>query len=327
MDIRELKKYVNPFFLTIRKDKIIVNNKRMARISRWKIEKIKEEFGVPVVYSKTYEYVSTKVGRFINKHKIIEPRDYIIVGLSGGKDSLMLLHLLECYRRKYGIKLLTVTVDVNIGGIRPWKEDSEGVKLIKEHCEMLNIPHMLIKNDLDVVELSEILTKTSKGMEFSPCFSCSIVKRYILGRLAKEIAEKEGLDLNKVKLAYGHNLDDNSDTILANIFKGERIKMMRPITRFKEREVYFKDLTLKLERCSIIRPLLPVLEDDIIKALDECGIKYYKDKEFCPYSRDKGDSIRRRCHEILEELEKEIPNIREMVVSSALKTLGEHASP
>nr|WP_048203399.1 tRNA 2-thiocytidine biosynthesis TtcA family protein [Methanocaldococcus infernus] len=321
--MKELKKYVNPFFLTIRKDKIIVNNKRMARISRWKINKIEEELNIPVIYSKTYEFISTKVGRFINKYKIIEPRDYVIVGLSGGKDSLLLLHLLECYRRKYGIKLIAVTIDVNIGGVRPWKEDSEGVKLIKKHCEMLDIPHYLISNDLDVVQLSEILTKNSKGMEFSPCFSCSIIKRYILGKLAKEIAEREKISLDKVKLAYGHNLDDNSDTILANIFKGEKIKFMRPITKFSEREFYFGDLTLKLERCTIIRPLLPITEDLIIKALDECKIEYYKDKEFCPYSRDKGDSIRRRCHEILEELEKEIPNIREMVVSSILKTVGE----
>ncbi|WP_456472984.1 ATP-binding protein [Methanocaldococcus sp.] len=321
INLRELKKYANPFFLTIRKDKILVNNKRMARLSRTKMNKIEEDFGIPVIYSKTYEYVSTKVGRFINRHKIISPRDVIIVGLSGGKDSLLLLHLLEVYRRKYGIKLIAVTVDVNIGGVRPWKEDSEGVKLIKYHCEMLNVPHLLLKSDLDVVELSEILTKTSKGMEFSPCFSCSVIKRHLLGKLAKEISEKENIPYEKVKIAYGHNLDDNSDTILANIFKGERLKFMRPLTKFKSNVVNYKDLKIQLEECTIIRPMLPVLEEDIIKALEECNIKYYKDKDICPYSRDRGDSIRRRCHEILEKLEEEIPNIREMVVSSAIKTV------
>jgi tRNA(Ile)-lysidine synthase TilS/MesJ len=321
INLRELKKYANPFFLTIRKDKILVNNKRMARLSRTKMDKIEEEFGVPVIYSKTYEYVSTKVGRFINRHKIIAPRDVVIVGLSGGKDSLLLLHLLEVYKRKYGIKLIAVTVDVNIGGIRPWKENTEGVKLIKHHCEMLDVPHIILKNDLDVVELSEILTKNSKGMEFSPCFSCSVIKRHLLGKLAKEIAEKENIPYEKVKLAYGHNLDDNSDTILANIFKGERLKFMRPLTRFKYNEVDYQSFKIPLEECIIIRPMLPVLERDIIKSLDECGIEYYKDKDMCPYSRDRGDSVRRRCHEILEKLEDEIPNIREMVVSSALKTV------
>ncbi|NPA62032.1 MAG: tRNA 2-thiocytidine biosynthesis protein TtcA [Methanococci archaeon] len=321
IDLKKLKKHVNPFFITIRKDKIIINNKRMARLSRYKMNRIEEELNIPVVYSKTYEYVSTKVGRFITKNKIISPRDVIIVGLSGGKDSLLLLHLLEPYRRKYGIKLIAATVDVNIGGIRPWKEDSEGVKLIKQHCEMLSIPHITLKSELDVVELSEILSKNSRGMEFSPCFSCSVIKRYLLSNLCKEISKKDNIPYEKVKIAYGHNLDDNSDTILANMFKGERLKFMKPITKFNRNEVDYGTFKIPLEECTIIRPMLPVLEQDIVKSLEECNLSYYKDKDECPYSRDRGDSVRKRCHEILEEVEKEIPNIREMIVSSALKTV------
>ncbi|ENN96635.1 PP-loop domain-containing protein, partial [Methanocaldococcus villosus KIN24-T80] len=274
-------------------------------------------FNIPVIYSKTYEYISTKVGRFINKYKILSARDTVLVGFSGGKDSLILLHLLEPYTRKLGIKLIAVTVDVNIGGVRPWKN----IDLLKYHCDMLNIPLVVLKSDLDVVELSKILTEHSKGMEFSPCFSCSIIKRYLIGKYAKELAEKENIDYEKIKLAYGHNLDDNSDTILANLFKGEKIRYMRPVTKFKSNVVDFIKFKLDLEPLTIIRPMLQILEDDIVKALDECNLEYYKDKEVCPYSRDRGDSIRRRCHEILEELEKEIPNIREMIVSSAIKTI------
>ncbi|WP_423792034.1 tRNA lysidine(34) synthetase [Methanocaldococcus indicus] len=319
MNIKELKKYINPFFITLRKDKIIINNKRYAKLSKTKKQKIEEIFNIPVVYSRAYEYISTKVGRFITKNKLLSPRDIILVGYSGGKDSLILLHLLECYKRKMGIKIYAVTVDVNIGGVRPWNK--EGIEKIKEHCDMLDIPLIVLKSDLDVVYLSELLTKYSKGMEFSPCFSCSIIKRYLIGKFAKELAEKENIPYEKIKIAYGHNLDDNSDTILSNLFKGERIKMMKPITKFNKRVVDFKELKLELEECTIIRPLLPILERDIYKALDECRIEYYKDKEVCPYSRERGDSIRRRCHEILDSLEKEIPNIREMVVSSAIKTI------
>ncbi len=319
INIRELKRYVNPFFITIRKDKILVNNKRMARLSKKKMLEIEDIFGVPVIYSKTYEYISTKVGRFITKHKLLSPKDVILVGFSGGKDSLLLLHMLEPYRRKMGIKIIAVTVDVNISGVRPW--ESERIDILKRECDMLDIPLVVLRYDKDVSYLSELLTKHSKGMGFSPCFSCSIVKRYLIGKYAKKLSVEENIPYEKIKIAYGHNLDDNSDTILSNIFKGERIKMMNPITKFNKRVVDFIEFKLELEDCTIIRPLLPVLEDDIIKALEECGIKYYKDKEVCPYSRERGDSIRRRCHEILEELEKEIPNIREMVVSSAIKTV------
>jgi len=281
INLRELKKYANPFFLTIRKDKILVNNKRMARLSRTKMDKIEEEFGIPVIYSKTYEYVSTKVGRFINKHKIIAPRDIVIVGLSGGKDSLLLLHLLEVYRRKYGIKLIAVTVDVNIGGIRPWKEDTEGVKLIKHHCEMLNVPHIILKNDLDVVELSEILTKHSKGMEFSPCFSCSVIKRHLLGKLAKEIAENENIPhLFSIRV-----LKKMEKKGLLKIFKGANggYKLnkepkditLRDAVETIEDEIIIKDRSCVVGQtsCSIIFKALEKVENNFLSNLEKVNFQ------------------------------------------------------
>jgi tRNA(Ile)-lysidine synthase TilS/MesJ len=316
IDIKQLKRYANPSYLTIREDKIIVCNKREARLSREKMNKIEEEFGIPVIYSRTYEEVSKKVGRFIIRNKVINPRDKIVVGLSGGKDSLMLLHLLEPYRRKYGIDIHAVTVDLNIDGIRPWSESREGMKLIKDHCKKLNIPHKVLKCDKNVVELSKILSENDNGIEYSPCFSCSIIRRHLLTNYAESLKE-EG---REVKIAFGHTLEDNSDTVLANLLKGCPIKSLKPIKHFYENIVDYRDFKVTLKPCIIIRPLLPVSEKDIVKALNECGIEYYKDKDECPYSRNRGDSIRRRAHEVLSLLEKEVKNVREMVVSSAIKS-------
>ncbi|AEF96007.1 tRNA lysidine(34) synthetase [Methanotorris igneus] len=317
IDIKQLKRYANPSYLTIREDKILVCNKREARLSREKMNKIEEEFGIPVIYSRTYEEVSKKVGRFIIRNKIINPRDIIVVGLSGGKDSLMLLHLLEPYRRKYGIDIHAITVDLNVDGIRPWSEDREGMKLIKDHCKKLNIPHKVLKCDKNVVELSRILSENDNGIEYSPCFSCSIIRRHLLTKYADSLKEKEGRD---VKIAFGHTLEDNSDTVLANILKGCAIKALKPIKQFYENVVDYKYFKITLKPCTIIRPLLPVSEKSIIKALNECGIEYYRDKDECPYSRNRGDNIRRRAHEVLSLLEKEVKNVREMVVSAAIKS-------
>jgi len=321
IDIKELKKYCNPSYLTIRKDRIIANSRRLAGLSKAKKEKIERKFKIPVIYSKSYELISQKMGRYVSKHGIITPKDRLVVGLSGGKDSLALLHLLESYRRRFGVEIYAVTVDVNVGGIRPWHPENSNVKKIAEHCEALNIPYRIISFHEDVVKMSQSLSDNSTGIVYSPCFSCSIVRRYVLTNFAMELVKEGGVKRDKIKICLGHTLEDNSDTVLANIFKGDIIRVLEPIKDFEEAIFDFKEFKLKLQRCTIARPLLSVSEKDILKALNECGIQYYRDKEICPYSRDRGDSIRKRCHEILENLEKDVKNIREMVVSSVLKSI------
>ncbi|ABR54086.1 PP-loop domain protein [Methanococcus vannielii SB] len=316
IDLRELKKYCNPSYLIIRNDKIIVSNKGLARLSKDKMKEIEAEFGIPVIYSRVFEEISERMGRFVSKNNIISPKDKVVVGLSGGKDSLALLHLLEPYKRKYGVEIHAITVDLNIDGIRPWNETNKNVKMISKTCENLNIPHKIIPYDENVVEMSKILSKNSKGIDYSPCFSCSISRRHILTNYAKETFNCEN-----VKIALGHTLEDNSDTIIANILKGNIIKALEPIKNFDETKIDFDGLKVSLKNCCMIRPLLNISEEKIKKALNECNIEYYKDKDECPYSRVNGDGIRKKSHEVLKNLEKDVPNIREMVISSIVNSI------
>lgn len=317
IDLKELKKYCNPSYLTIRNDKIIVGNKGLARLSKEKMRKIEADFGIPIVYSRVFEEISERMGRYVSKNSIISPKDKILVGLSGGKDSLALLHLLEPYRRKYGVQIYAVTVDLNINGIHPWTKNNENVKKISEHCNNLNIPHEIIAHDGNVVEMSNTLSQNTKGIEYSPCFSCSMVRRHVLTNYAENNFDND----SNVKIAIGHTLEDNSDTIMANIFKGNVIKALEPIKNFNETDVDFKDFKLNLKSCCMIRPMLNVSEEKIVKALVECDIEYYKDKDECPYSRHNGDGIRKKSHEVLKSLEEDVPNIREMVISSILNSI------
>jgi len=317
INIRELKKYCNPSYLTIRNDKIIVANKGLARLSKDKMREIEAEFGIPVVYSRVFEEISERMGRYVSKNNIISPKDKIVVGLSGGKDSLALLHLLEPYRRKYGIEIHAITVDLNIDGIRPWTETNKNVKMIAKQCEELRIPHKIIAHEKNVVEMSRILSENTKGIDYSPCFSCSMIRRNVLTNYAKNNFE----DGDSVKIALGHTLEDNSDTIMANIFKGNVIKALEPIKNFDETEVDFNGFKLTLRNCCMIRPMLSIPEEKIKKALNECNIEYYKDKDECPYSRQNGDGIRKKSHEVLKSLEQDVPNIREMVISSIVNSI------
>ncbi|MCS3901065.1 tRNA lysidine(34) synthetase [Methanococcus voltae] len=358
IDIKELKKYCNPSYIVIRNDKLIVSNKRYAKLSREKMKKIEKDFGIPVVYSRVYEEISEKMGRFVAKYNIINPRNKIIVGLSGGKDSIALMHLLEPYRRKFGISITAITADLNINGKRPWGniEENPNLKKVHKQCENLNIPHKIISHCGNVVEMSNYLTENAKikGMEYSPCFSCSLTRRHIITNYIHEHCNNNyntytntnntnnnnGNDENRenrennrknaeyknYKVAFGHTLEDNSDTILANMFKGDKIKSLAPIKKFTPMNISFEDFgfDLDLKPCTIIRPILAIKEEKIIKALEECGLWYYKDKDECPYSRANGDGIRKRAHFVLKDLEKSIPNVREMVISSTLKTIGDN---
>ncbi|MBP2201586.1 tRNA(Ile)-lysidine synthase TilS/MesJ [Methanococcus voltae] len=344
IDVKELKKYCNPSYVVIRDDKLIVSNKRYAKLSKEKMKNIERDFGIPVVYSRVYEEISEKMGRFVAKYNIINPRNNIVVGLSGGKDSLALLHLLEPYRRKFGISITAITADLNIDGKRPWGniEENTHLKKVHEQCEHLRIPHKIISHCGNVVEMSRYLTENAKvkGIEYSPCFSCSLTRRHIITNYIHdncETFETNGTDENKknnsknynnhknYKIAFGHTLEDNSDTILANMFKGDKIKSLAPIKEFTPMNVPFDEFgfNLDLKPCTIIRPILAIKEEKIVKALEECDIWYYKDKDECPYSRANGDGIRKRAHFVLKDLEKSIPNVREMVISSTLKTIGD----
>jgi tRNA(Ile)-lysidine synthase TilS/MesJ len=153
-----------------------------------------------------------------------------------------------------------------------------------------------------------------------------VVRRHVLTNFARELFEKEiqkdeKIDENKIKICFGHTLEDNSDTILANILKGDVIRTLEPLKRFHNSEFDYGKFKVKLQDCILIRPLLSVSEKDILKALNECDLDYYHDKNECPYSRENGDGIRKKCHEVLGALEKDVKNIREMVISSALSTI------
>ncbi|MBS7632525.1 TIGR00269 family protein [Candidatus Bathyarchaeota archaeon] len=149
--------------------------------------------------------------------------DRIAVAVSGGKDSLSLLHIFAKRERKFPkASLIALTVDEGIKGYR-----DEALKIARENCKKLGIKHIVVSfKKLFGYSLDEIAQKkelTEKG-GLTMCACCGILRRKALNIAARE---------NHVdKLATAHTLDDEAQTILLNMFHGDvwRIAKEKPIT-------------------------------------------------------------------------------------------------
>jgi tRNA(Ile)-lysidine synthase TilS/MesJ len=198
------------------------------------------------------------------RYGLLEDGDKILVGLSGGKDSLALLELLAAQMRVYKPKISVVAV----------------------HVSMKNIPYQVDLNYLESfskqLQISFLHRETSFNPDTdtrkSPCFLCSWNRRKTLFEIAKE------LGCNKI--ALGHHMDDILQTLLMNMTFQGTFSSMPPKMRMKK-----FDMTM-------IRPMCLVHETD----LKEWSIvqKYKNQVKNCPYEID---SHRADMKKILEQLE------------------------
>jgi len=142
------------------------------------------------------------------------------VALSGGKDSLVALHLAHRYLPP-STELVVISIDEGIEGYRPTTLDEA-----KKHTEELGLEHV-VKTFKEVygVTLDEIVKVSSRcsgdkdPKAFSPCTYCGVLRRHLLNRSAHEL----GLD----SLITGHTLDDETETILMNYLRGDLGHLMR----------------------------------------------------------------------------------------------------
>ena len=150
------------------------------------------------------KYFERKVRKTIRQYNLFNKGDTIGVALSGGKDSMTTLYVLnQIAKRQRTTKLIAIAIDEGIKGYR-----NETIKFAKKVCKENNIPLEIAsfkkeyKNNLD-----QILKKN----KIKPCTVCGVFRRYLLNKKAQE------LKLNV--LATGHNLDDEAQSLLMNQFR------------------------------------------------------------------------------------------------------------
>lgn len=165
--------------------------------------------------------------RCAEDYHMIEPGDRVGVGVSGGKDSLVLLVLLAELKKYVPFHLEAITIDMGLG------MDYSGIEAM---CRELDVPYTIVKT-----EIGPIIFDYRK--EKNPCSMCAKMRRGALNQAL--------LDRNLTKLALGHHYDDAVETFLMSLLYEGRISCFQPVT--------------KLDRTGItqIRPMLYIHEKTV----------------------------------------------------------------
>ncbi len=164
--------------------------------------------------------IEDKVRATIARYDMFEPTDTIMAAVSGGKDSLSLLHILAKIEKVFPkSSLCAVTVDEGIKGYR-----DEALEFAVSSCRKLGIDHVVTSfKQLYGFSLDEIVKVTRKkeesGKGLTPCAYCGVLRRRALNLSARNA----GVD----KLAAGHNLDDETQTVLLNLLHGDALRIAR----------------------------------------------------------------------------------------------------
>jgi tRNA 2-thiocytidine biosynthesis protein TtcA len=207
----------------------------------------------------------------------LEKNDRILVGLSGGSDSLVLLDILAHQQKKLGRNLGLSLTAGHIRGVFGGKPITP-LKKLREICTNLDIQFVLSPDHLP-------------GEIFGDCFKCSLVRRKMLF----DMAERCGCN----KIALGHNADDLVETALLNMMYSGKLASILP-----------KQPVLK-GKMHIIRPLAYVWKEEIVKYSQQ---RFGKVKTFsCPGAKD---SKRLVIRKLLKSLQSDGSPVKENVLKS-----------
>ena len=218
------------------------------------------------------QHILALVRRCVDDYHMIAEGDTIAVGVSGGKDSVLLLAALTHLRRFYPkrFNLVAITIDSGVPGM--------DFSPIKQLCAELDVPYHIV-----LVPTYEIVFLSRK--EKNPCSLCAKMRR---GALSTELNR-----LGIQKIALGHHYDDAVETLMMNLLMEGRIGCFQPVT--------YLDRTTVTQ----LRPLLYVEERDVRNTVNRLGLPVVANP--CPAN---GSTKREEVKELLVELEKRYPNLR-----------------
>ena len=214
------------------------------------------------------------VRRCVDDYDMIKSGDRIAVGVSGGKDSVVLLRLLAGLREYFDkpFELAAITIDMGLG-----MDYSEIGRL----CDELNVPYHIVKT-----EIAPIIFDHRK--EKNPCSMCAKMRR---GALNQAI-----LDLGYHKLALGHHYDDAVETFMMSLIYEGRISCFQPVT--------------DLDRTGIIqiRPMLYIHEKTVDNFAKRMNLPIIENR--CPVDKT---TKREEIKQLIFELSKTYPDLKERI--------------
>lgn len=180
-----------------------------------------------------------------NDYHLINDGDRICVGLSGGKDSSVLLYCLYLYQKfsKKQYDLMAIYCDLGFG--------NEGIDEIIEFFKDYDIP--VYKQETDIAEILKLHKTSDDRLD---CSLCAKLRKGAIINMAKQYSCN--------KLAFAHHHDDAAETLFMNMIHGGKIATFQPDTYLERMDIH------------LIRPLIYAFEKDIVKAREYLNIPVSK---------------------------------------------------
>ncbi len=231
--------------------------------------------------STTFKKICRLAGNAIVDYNMIEDGDRILIGISGGKDSMILLKVLKhlSHAAPVHFTLSAATFDPGFPGF-----STDGTA---SFCEESGVPHHVI--NLNIPKLLE-----EKGLTDKPCMLCSRLRRGSLYSLAEK--------LNCNKIALGQHLDDIEISFLMSICRGSGLSTMGPNVPAEEHAL------------RVIRPLAYTPEALIVQMASEMKLPKRGECIYREQLENSGD--RAYFRSILEKISEKIPDLRSNLLRS-----------
>ena len=212
----------------------------------------------------------------IEDYHMIEEGDKIVVGVSGGKDSLTLLYAMKLLQGFYPKKFELYAITCNVG--------FEGMNFsgVADFCKNLKVPYEQVDT-----KIAEIVFEGNKNAR--PCSLCAKLRK---GAMYKRLGE---LGINKI--AYAHNKDDFIETALMSLIYEGRFYAFPPVTVLPEAGV------------TVIRPMMYVAEKGVANFVRDQGIKVVKNT--CPVD---GSTKREYAKQLMEQINRDNPGAKDRMM-------------
>lgn len=229
-----------------------------------------------------------KTAKTISKYKMIQEGDVVGVAVSGGKDSLSLLHVLKKMSESHNFKIIAITIDEGIPNYR-----DEALEIVRNFCSNHGVEHRTYAyKELFDLTLEESLD-LRENEKITSCSICGMLRRRAIDFGAK--------DLDVDVIATGHNLDDVLQTFIINVLSGDtnKIGWMEPITSNKIKK---------------IKPFCEIYENEIVFYAFTNEIPFQSEQ--CPHMNE---GIRTEIREFLNSLENHHSGIKNSMYGSVMR--------